>query len=395
MNILFLCDEYPPGLHGGIGSSTKLLAEQIAALGHKVFVAGLYPSIRLKKREEYTENKVKVFKIPYSETLQPLLKLLSKRHLNRLPAAYIGHQFKAYLSFLNQLIAEHHIDIVEIPDYQESFYNTFSRYYEYQLDVPYVVKTHGSYAYLSYLKKESINADLLKKETTLLHHASGIIAPSQFSKKLVLQLYPLMPEKVKVIYNGVLIEEVHSLAPSMDKSVVFCGSLVKSKGIFDLISAWNLVNAELPDLYLDIFGKYKPSVFQQLQKALTPSARAKVRFHGHVEKELLNTYYANALVTVIPSYFETFGMTAVEAMVFGSPVIFTREATGPELIEDGVTGILVDPRDERAIAMQILQLSRDQVKRKKLADAGQKRVREKFDIRKIAEDHINLYRSML
>lgn len=395
MNILLLCDEYPPGLHGGIGSATKLLAEHLVLLGHRVIVAGLYPAIRLKERQHYTANGVEVWKIPYSASLQPLLQLLSKKYLNHLPAGYIARQFKAYNQFLNQLIADYQIDIVEIPDFQEVFFNTLSRSLAYQLSAPYVVKTHGSYAYLASLRQQRMPAALLRKEQQLFNQAKAIIAPSAFSKQQVLNLYGLPTDKVQVIYNGVAIDATLPANGVSSKSVVFCGSLVEGKGIFDLIRAWNLVHAQAPSLVLDVFGKYQPAIYQQLQQELQSGARASVQFHGHVAKEVINQYYANAMVTVLPSYFETFGMTAAEAMSQGSPVIFTERATGPELITDGVTGILVNPQDHQQIAGQILKLSRNEQQRQALAQAGRASVAERFAIEKIAAAHVQFYSSIL
>jgi glycogen synthase len=64
MNILYLCDEYPPCQHGGIGTVTQSLARCLASKGHQVFVAGFYPYYRESKSKE-TDQGVKVYRIFY------------------------------------------------------------------------------------------------------------------------------------------------------------------------------------------------------------------------------------------------------------------------------------------------------------------------------------------
>ena len=73
------------------------------------------------------------------------------------------------------------------------------------------------------------------------------------------------------------------------------------------------------------------------------------------------------------------------------PVVSTRSRGIPELVEDGVTGILVPPRDQEALAGAILQLAQDNELRAELGNNGRKRVEERFDIHKNIREFVELF----
>src|SRR6185295_10842852 len=86
------------------------------------------------------------------------------------------------------------------------------------------------------------------------------------------------------------------------------------------------------------------------------NTREHVQLLGHVAWQQLAEWYRRATVFVMPSRYETFGISVVEAMAFGVPVVATNVGGLPELIDDGVTGLLVPPRDPDALADAINRL---------------------------------------
>ena len=89
-------------------------------------------------------------------------------------------------------------------------------------------------------------------------------------------------------------------------------------------------------------------------------------------------YYQRAALLVMPSFYESFGIACLEAMAFGLPVVATRVGGLPEVIEDGVTGLLVPPGDADALAQAMIRLLSDADLRRRMGQAGRERVLKEF-----------------
>jgi glycosyltransferase involved in cell wall biosynthesis len=89
---------------------------------------------------------------------------------------------------------------------------------------------------------------------------------------------------------------------------------------------------------------------RQLQRNLSPDAAKRVTFAGLVPHTDVPEYYANADIYINPSFYESFGMSIIEAMGAGLPVVATRVGAVPDLISHGQNGLLVDAASPLAIA---------------------------------------------
>jgi glycogen(starch) synthase len=129
MNILFVCDEYPPGRNGGIGSMVRNLAVEFVRQGHQVFVVGLYPH-GYGGDDFFIDEGVKVWRKKYvtdigliSNTFslkdKILLKLLRVTGILKMDAKWSAQKL---FSFIGQLIKQYKIDIIEIPDHNQFFF---------------------------------------------------------------------------------------------------------------------------------------------------------------------------------------------------------------------------------------------------------------------------------
>jgi glycosyltransferase involved in cell wall biosynthesis len=157
----------------------------------------------------------------------------------------------------------------------------------------------------------------------------------------------------RVILGGV---DTAKFSPSpnlpRDGAVLFVGRLLPHKGIANLIEA-------LPsELSLDIVGPPGDSAYLARLRAL---ARGKsVRFRHDCTDDMLVDAYRRALCVVLPSLYRTpegetnvpelLGQTLLEGMACGAPVISTRVASLPEIVEDGKNGFVVEPDDRHALA---------------------------------------------
>jgi len=172
------------------------------------------------------------------------------------------------------------------------------------------------------------------------------------------------------------------------QTVVYTGTLIKKKGIFQLLKAWNLVHKEMPEAELFVFGKGKTIIANEF---LNSQAASTVFFKGHVSRPQLFNELRSATLAVFPSYSETFGLMCVEAMSVGCPVIYTRRSCGPEIVQDRENGSLVDPDNIDEIAASITELLRNTSLQEKYKVNGRKTVVEKFNIVNSAKEHVSYY----
>ena len=194
----------------------------------------------------------------------------------------------------------------------------------------------------------------------LTRRATGLLLPSFYSRQMWLDRpRRTRPDRLEVIYGGV--DPVHfSPAGEKDPSlVVYVGRLVPHKGLE------HLIDAVVPPLTLRLVGR---PYDQEYLAFLRDKARGKpVIFEHDLDDAAILDRYRRALVFGLPSVAtdfrgrttqstELFGLVLVEAMACGTPPIVTREASHPEIIQDGVTGMIVPPADPLALRAKLLEM---------------------------------------
>lgn len=166
------------------------------------------------------------------------------------------------------------------------------------------------------------------------------------------------------------------------------GRLVTSKGCRYLIEAIALVKRPFPDIKLFIVGGgFLRNELEDLVKktGLTDN----VRFLG--VKDNIAEFLNGIDIFVSPTLYESFGITLIEAQACRKPVVASDVGSVPEIIKDGETGLLVPPKDPRAIAGAIIRLVRDKGLSKKLGEAGFESVRKNYTIERTMEKIEGLY----
>jgi glycosyltransferase involved in cell wall biosynthesis len=399
MNILYLCDEYPPGPHGGIGTYVQLIARQMVKLGHKVTVAGLYGR-GYGGVDEFEDEGVKVFRYRWGidGKLFENQQSLSARVINRvlLDAGItqwdIIKSLAIYQKKLEYIIISGQIDIIEMPDYND-YIRFCSSYVPFpELSVPVVVKLNGSITYFNEEAGKPVAPHVLKMEQHILNSAAAVSSASSYTAGKSAG-YLSYNKIIKVLYNGIDTNiAVESNAMRAPKQVIFTGSLVQKKGVFQLAKAWNIVVKEIPDARLLILGK---GPVGKVAAFLQGPTKSNVIFKGHVDKDELYACLAHSAVAVFPSYAEAFALAPLEAMAFGTAVINSNLTSGPELIDDGVNGLLIDPDNVEQLASAIITLLNEPEKRLQLALAGNEKVKQCFDINIVAKQTLQFYQEIL
>lgn len=391
MNILYLCDEYPPCQHGGIGSVTQILAREMVKKGHTVFVSGLYPYYRTALSFE-NDKGVYVYRRFYGNWL--LLKLSKHKIFGKY--FNIEHWFKEYLKFLIGFIRKYSISIIEIPDFNEIFRYTGPRFINFpDFKIPSVVKLHGSFTLIDHIMgKDDLRENIFRKESYLIHHATKVLAVSEFTKKAVAELFSYKKEIV-VIHNGIPIINKTRKSENSNNSVVFAGTLAEIKGVLNLIAAWEKVVSVFPLANLFLYGKGDKNIMKKINNLISEKTKNSIHIKGFVTRAELLNIYRSVSCAIFPSFVESFGMAPLESMEVGCPTIFTKRVSGTELIKNGVTGLLVDPDNLEEISDAIIRMLSDKTAAETMGQKGSEMVNQKFNISVIADLHIDLYNSVL
>ena len=174
-------------------------------------------------------------------------------------------------------------------------------------------------------------------------------------------------------------------APPAELRLVAVGRLIPIKGFDLLLDAFRRVRAERPEATLELAGD------GELRSELERRAGEGVTFLGRVEP--VGPLYERAAAVVVPSRGEGFGMVALEAQERGRAVVASRVGGLPEIVEDGVSGLVVPPGDAGALASAILSLDAGRIRA--LGEAARRRATGLFAADRPADALAALYRELL
>jgi D-inositol-3-phosphate glycosyltransferase len=179
--------------------------------------------------------------------------------------------------------------------------------------------------------------------------------------------------------------------------LLVAGRLVPRKGLGDLIRAM----PRIPDAELVLVGGpadrpvgEDPEAARLLTAAQRLGVADRVRFPGAVPVEEMPAWYRSADVVVCPGWYEPFGLTALEAMACGVPVVANAVGGYLDTVVDGVTGALVRPRDVTALADTLRRLLSDPLQLAQLGAAGADRARSAYTWTRTAERLASVYQDV-
>ena len=206
--------------------------------------------------------------------------------------------------------------------------------------------------------------------------------------------FAVRPEKLRVIHNGVDTQRFEPQALARrPNSLIFVGNSDNwTKGTRYLFAAL----ARLRHLHfrLTMVGRVEAQLEWTVRLVDQLSLRDNIDFVGHVSTEQLADLYATSELAVCPSLYEGFGLPALEAMACGTPVVGTRTGGLPEVIEHGVTGLLVPPADVAALADAIARLMTDDRRRGEMGKAARDSAVERFSWASTAARTLDVYQEV-
>lgn len=392
MNILFYCAEYPPCKTGGIGSVTKIFAEELVRRGHNVYVVGYYAKYKGFRR--YTKiNGVHIYRLNLYDTylagIYFILKCLNKLHISSL---VYNLRVKYTESFIKSFVFDKKIDILELTDYYPFNINLRNNNY-YKFKVPTILRIHGSLSFLYDQRGEVVPSFIECNDKMHFLRCDYISAVSKYSLNWVKNKFPNINFQDEiVIYNPIEDKFLNKNDIDIDtKTILFLGKISKTKGTYSLLKAFNICASKDKDVRLRLIGGGDIEYAKTLVKS---EFKNRVDFLGYCDREKIKQEIDNCSFACIPSYFETFGLVALEIMARNKALIFTARAAGPEIISDGIDGLLVDPEDINQIADKILLLLNDNEYRVQIAQKGYEKIKEKFLVSKVVSQLEDFYNTV-
>ncbi len=308
------------------------------------------------------------------------------------------HDIKHY-SQLKKIIKTNNINI-----FHSHLWNPASCRYGFlaasSTKTPIIITEHDPFK-LSYIK------GLFKK--FVLNKTNKIIAVSENNKKILEELYPKHKNKIKVITNGIDItwwksqilrlsnDEKQKIKEKIFKAssdtliITTIATLHKRKGINYLIQGISEVIKEFPNIKLAIIGEGPEK--ENLEKL-----NKKLKTENHIiflgKQAEIPKLLKSSEIFCLPSIREAFGLVNLEAMAMSRPIIATKVGGIPEIIDHNKNGILIEPKTPLAITNALKELISDPEKRVKLGQNGHKKLLEKFDAIKVAEEYEKVYESI-
>jgi glycosyltransferase involved in cell wall biosynthesis len=197
--------------------------------------------------------------------------------------------------------------------------------------------------------------------------------------------------KLCVVWNGIDTTRFQANRTSLDGPVVAVARLSPEKDVETLLRAIALAARGRLTFHLEVAGDGPcMPILRRLTTELGLNDR--VQLLGQVRE--IPRLLARAGIFVLPSRTEGVSLTLLEAMASGLPVVTTRVGGNPEVVEEGVTGLLVSPGDPAALAEALLQLESSPEKRLRFGMAGRARVEEHFEIRRMVAKYQDLYQGL-
>lgn len=205
------------------------------------------------------------------------------------------------------------------------------------------------------------------------------------SESLTTDLSNIINYKPYIVNNGIPIVSLASRANNKGNNtihVLFLSNLIVSKGIFVFLDAIRIFHNKFNgNIIASIVGKETELSREELNSEIEKRSLSQyVNYLGAKYNDEKNEIYQNTDILIYPTYNDVWGLVILEAMQFSIPVIASREGAIPEIVDDGITGFLVDKHSPEQIAEKLELLLKNADLRERMAKAGREKFLEKYTL---------------
>jgi alpha-maltose-1-phosphate synthase len=382
VRIGLLTREYPPDVYGGAGVHVEYLVSALRALVDvdvHCFGDTRLGAVGHQPPDELAESN------PALQTLGVDLSMVTALH-----GVDLAHSHTWYANMAGHLAKVLH-------------------------DVPHVVTAHSLEPRRPWKAEQLGGGYRLSSwvERTSYEHADAVIAVSAGMRADVLDCYPALdPVRVHVVHNGIDTgfyrpdsgrAAVRAVGVDPERPIVmFVGRITRQKGIGHLVAAAHRINCEA-QIVLCAGAPDTPAIAEETERAVAELAAARpgvIWVRRMLETSEIRQLLSAATVFVCPSVYEPLGIVNLEAMACGTAVVASDVGGIPEVVDDGVTGLLVHfdehaMEDFRAgIADAVNALLADPGRAAEMGGAGRARAKREFSWERAAVATVEIYRSL-
>lgn len=355
LNVCLVSREFPPDTaFGGIATYSLDIARIIKAYGHRVTVFSQSPtSTYFTTIRDIPVHKIKIPRIftNYRQAFLPIFILAYN-------AAMLWHVWKQH--------RQYPFDLIDVPDHLAEGLFTF-----FLPDVPVVTRLHTPYSLLVEMGLNSYRKDLsfwlIKKlEEAALRRSDVLYAPTRDLVQRCDRLLGIGHIKAE-IFGYPLDLNLFSPSTQIQKSnqsrILFLGRLEQRKGIETMAFAFPKVFAQYPNVTLTIVGSDTPNItgFSSGRKfienhIISENCIDAVHFMNNVPLEQLPAIFHAHDIVWVPSLYDNFPITCLEAMACGKPVVVSDAGGLPEMVQHEKTGLVFKKGDPNDLAQKTLML---------------------------------------
>ena len=362
MKHLIICREYPPAPGGGIGTYAQNISRLLAESGETVHVIGEMCGAAQKPIEELYHGRLIIHRLPFEERFAFLWPRASSRMRSKVAHALYASDFPprcfSWLAgaLAERLVEEAAIDVIEAQDFEAPLY-----YFQLRRSLglgpkrrpPCLVHLHSPTEFIA--RHNDWNMDqrpvLIAKqvENYSISTADALLCPSRFLARQAADHYELPKDGVEVIPYplGDIAKVERDQATWSEGGICYIGRLERRKGVLDWIDAAIGVARQNADTSFEFVGANvldsNPILSEALLDRLIPrDLKGRFVFHGKVHRSLIAQILKRARIAVVPSRWENFPNTCMEAMASGLPVIASPEGGMAEMIVDGQSGWIAE-----------------------------------------------------
>ena len=378
IRVLHLSRDFPPRRTGGLSTAVGDMVQTLAELGTECAVVSFdrwRPRRRVAKGELLLETRhgARIARVNGPGALDPALEF--------------GREFSP------TIIHVHH-----------SMLWSAAAELRRELSVPVVASVHVAQAHQNRLRgiERTASSDAQQVE---LSQADAVIAPSPAVARILLAADPTLAPRLSVIPLGArdtARARAAAAAPEKRDSglILYAGRFADINGTEEMLLALPQILGRFPRATAVLAGglpenrRAEARWLQRWRDRAPDDLAGRVHFPGWLEPDDLSELYARCAVLVSPSWFETFGLVVLEAMLHGAPIAAARSGGVESMVRDRDSGVLLSPRDSAAIAHATCAILDDRELAQELGERAAHRARSSFLWPAIAPQLCELYESL-